>query len=185
MGFSCNFVIKVAWKRIGKLQKIKYQISREALSILHLTFIRPISGYSCAVWDSYSKELNNWFERLQLYAARIITGLPIYTNKEYLYYETGWEKLVDRRKIAGLKVMDKIHQGNVSDFLIDITPPLVGNIIPYSTRNTSNYVITACRLEVTKSSFLQPTFRDRNPVSTKVTQSPTLNIFQSHLGKMR
>jgi hypothetical protein len=32
-------------------------------------------------------------ERLQLEAARIITGLPIFTNTEYLYRKTGWERL--------------------------------------------------------------------------------------------
>jgi hypothetical protein len=36
-------------------------------------------------------------ERLQLEAARIITGLPIFTNTEYLYKETGWERLEERR----------------------------------------------------------------------------------------
>jgi hypothetical protein len=32
-----------------------------------------------------------------LEAARIITGLPIFTNTEYLYRETGWERLEERR----------------------------------------------------------------------------------------
>jgi hypothetical protein len=29
--------------------------------------------------------------------ARIITGLPIFTNTEYLYRETGWKRLEERR----------------------------------------------------------------------------------------
>jgi hypothetical protein len=29
-------------------------------------------------------------EKLQLDAARIVTGLPIFTKSEYLYAETGW-----------------------------------------------------------------------------------------------
>jgi hypothetical protein len=35
---------------------------------------------------------------LQLEAARIVTGLPIYSSAESLYFETGWSKLEDRRK---------------------------------------------------------------------------------------
>jgi hypothetical protein len=36
-------------------------------------------------------------EKLQLDAARIVTGLPIFTKSEYLYAETGWETLSERR----------------------------------------------------------------------------------------
>ena len=32
-------------------------------------------------------------EKINLEAAIIITGLTIYTSKESLYHETGWEKL--------------------------------------------------------------------------------------------
>ena len=34
-------------------------------------------------------------ECLQLEAARIVTGLPIYSSAESLYFETGWSKLED------------------------------------------------------------------------------------------
>jgi hypothetical protein len=36
-------------------------------------------------------------EKLQLDAARIVTGLPIFTKSEYLYAETGWETLSEQR----------------------------------------------------------------------------------------
>jgi hypothetical protein len=38
-------------------------------------------------------------EKINLEAARIITGLTIYTSKESLYRETGCEKLSIRRQI--------------------------------------------------------------------------------------
>lgn len=34
----------------------------------------------------------------KLVAARIVTGLPIFTSKVSLYFETGWDLLCDRRK---------------------------------------------------------------------------------------
>jgi hypothetical protein len=37
-------------------------------------------------------------EKINLEAAIIITGLTIYTSKESLYRETGWEKLSIRRE---------------------------------------------------------------------------------------
>ena len=43
-------------------------------------------------------------ECLQLEAARIVTGLPIYSSAESLYFETGWSKLEDRRKSRKLNL---------------------------------------------------------------------------------
>jgi hypothetical protein len=37
-------------------------------------------------------------EKINLEAAIIITGLTIYTSKESLYRETGWEKLSIRQE---------------------------------------------------------------------------------------
>jgi hypothetical protein len=44
-------------------------------------------------------------ECLQLEAARIVTGLPIYSSAESLYFETGWSKLEDRRKSRKLNLI--------------------------------------------------------------------------------
>ena len=48
-------------------------------------------------------------ECLQLEAARIVTGLPIYSSAESLYFETGWSKLEDRRKSRKLNLFYKIE----------------------------------------------------------------------------
>ena len=37
-------------------------------------------------------------KKLNLEAARIVTGLPIFTNTDILYTETGWELLSVRQK---------------------------------------------------------------------------------------
>jgi hypothetical protein len=47
-------------------------------------------------------------EQLQLEAARIITGLPIFTKTEILYRETGWELLSVRRKRRKLQLFYNI-----------------------------------------------------------------------------
>jgi hypothetical protein len=43
-------------------------------------------------------------EQLQLEAARVVTGLPIFTKTEILYIETGWELLSVRRKRRKLQL---------------------------------------------------------------------------------
>jgi hypothetical protein len=52
-----------------------------------------IFEYACEVWDNCGVSNSCKLERLQLEAAIIITGLPIFTNTEYLNRETGWERL--------------------------------------------------------------------------------------------
>jgi hypothetical protein len=49
-------------------------------------------------------------EKLQLDAARIVTGLPIFTKSEYLYAETGWETLSERRYRRKLKLFFNINK---------------------------------------------------------------------------
>jgi hypothetical protein len=57
-------------------------------------------------------------ERLQLEAARIITGLQIFTNTEYLYRETGWERLEERRTRRKLQLLYNIQNGSTLNFII-------------------------------------------------------------------
>jgi hypothetical protein len=44
--------------------------------------------YACEVWDNCGIGYSDKLEKLLLDAARIVTGLPIFTKSEYLYAET-------------------------------------------------------------------------------------------------
>ena len=61
-------------------------------------YIIPLFEYACELW--YNCGIGNSYklEQLQLEAARIVTGLPIFTKTEILYRETGWELLSVRWK---------------------------------------------------------------------------------------
>jgi ribosomal protein L14 len=53
--------------------------------------------YSCEDWDNCSQTDNNKLEKLQLKAARIVTGLIVYSSRESLYQEMdGKHYQVDR-----------------------------------------------------------------------------------------
>ena len=58
-------------------------------------------------------------ECLQLEAARNVTGLPIYSSAESLYFETGWSKLEDRRKSNNM----------APTYLSDCLPPTIGETV--------------------------------------------------------
>jgi hypothetical protein len=64
-------------------------LKREILEKIYLTFIRPLLVYSCEVWDNCSQTDNDRLEKLQLEAARIVT---VFSSRDSLYLETGWEK---------------------------------------------------------------------------------------------
>jgi hypothetical protein len=52
--------------------------------------------YACELWDGCSQQDSDNLEKLQLEAGRIVTGLPLFANRESIYSEAGWELLSDR-----------------------------------------------------------------------------------------
>jgi hypothetical protein len=55
-----------------------------------LVYIRPIFEHACEIWDNCGVCYSTKLEKVQLDAARIVTGLPIFTKTDELYPETGW-----------------------------------------------------------------------------------------------
>ena len=73
---------KTALKEINGLRKLKYLLSRSALNRIYCTFILPLLEYACEVWGGCSKTDEEKLERVQLEAARIVTGMPLFASRE-------------------------------------------------------------------------------------------------------
>jgi hypothetical protein len=54
--------------------------------------------YASEVWDNCGQTNCNRLEKIQIEAARIVTGLSIYASFDSIYKETGWETLSTSRK---------------------------------------------------------------------------------------
>ncbi|XP_062621091.1 uncharacterized protein LOC134282700, partial [Saccostrea cucullata] len=121
---------------------------------MYTTFIRPQLEYASLVWGGCNIGDSEKLEKLQLCAARIVTGLTLLASKDALYFETGWEPLHERRKKTRLTTMYKIDKNQVPEYLTDIIPNLRCNSSSYSTRNSQNYNIPKCRLQAYKSTFV-------------------------------
>jgi hypothetical protein len=106
---------------------LKYKLNRKNLEKLYLIYIRPIFEYACEVWDNCGVSNSCKLERLQLEAARIITGLPIFTNTEYIYRETGCERLEERRTRRKLQLLYNIQNGSTPPYLLDLI--LIGYLL--------------------------------------------------------
>jgi hypothetical protein len=110
---------------------LKYKLNRQNLEKLYLIYIRPIFEYACEVWDNCGVSNSCKLERLQLEAARIITGLPIFTNTKYLSRETGWERLEERRTMRKLQLLYNIQNGSTPSYLLDLIPPTIQSTTIY------------------------------------------------------
>ena len=81
------------------------------MNIIYKVFIRPHFEYACEVWDGCTIQQSDTLEKLQLEAARIVTGLPSYVSRSALYFETGWEPLAERRRKRKLCLFYKMYHG--------------------------------------------------------------------------
>ena len=95
-------------KQLNVLRKLKFRLKREYLENIYFTFIRPILEYSSEVWDNCGQVNSDRLEKLQLEAARIVTGLTCYTSLDSIYREAGWEKLSTRREVKKLCMFYKL-----------------------------------------------------------------------------
>jgi hypothetical protein len=161
-------LIKSVSKHICVLRKLKYKLNRQNLKTSYLIYIRPIFEYACEVWDNCGVSNSCKLERLQLETARIITGLPIFTNTEYLYKETGWERLEERRTMRKLQLFYNIQNGSTPPYLLDLIPPppppppTIQSTTIYPLRNGNDIIVSFCRLSLTRDSFVPATVREWN-----------------------
>ena len=75
-----------------------------------ITVIRPLLEYASEVWVGCTQFEIEQLEKVQLHADRNGTGLPVFSSRESVYYETGWEPYSRRKHSKKLTTMYKIAQ---------------------------------------------------------------------------
>ena len=129
-------------------------------------------------WDKCGVSNSCKLERLQLEAARIITGLPIFTNTEYLYRETGWERLEERRTRRKLQLLYNIQNGSTPSYFLYLIPPTIQSMTIYPLRNGNDIIVPFCRLSLTRDYFISATVREWNNLNLSVRNLDTLSKFK-------
>ena len=153
-----SIIVSVS-KQISYLRKIKYQFSKQPLNTLYCTYIRPLLEYASEVWDGSTQADANRLEQVQLNAARIVTGLPVFASLDSLYYETGWEALSQRKTNKKLPLMFKIVNNETPVYLKNLLPNRVGDQRHYQLRNNQNYEVPYSRLCSYENSYFPSTPR--------------------------
>ena len=84
-----NYITAKAWSRIYVMRKLKFLLDRRSLETIYISFIRPLLEYTDVVWDNCTRYEVEAIEKIQLEAARIVTGTTKLVSIEELYNETG------------------------------------------------------------------------------------------------
>lgn len=176
-------ICRTASKRIDILRGLKYKLSRQALQTIYFSFVRPTFEYADVVWGHAPRHqlYYDLLEKLQLEAARIVTGTNRSISRTKLYEETGWEPLSTRREKHRLILFYKMVNNIAPQHLSNLLPEVNQSV--YNLRNSGSYTPPFCRTETYRQSFIPATTRDWNSLPTDLKSAPTLSNFKSLLDK--
>ncbi|XP_071123775.1 uncharacterized protein [Mytilus edulis] len=145
---------------------------------MNVVVVQPVLEYSSEVWDNCRQLNSERLEKLQLEAARIVTGLTSYASTHSLYLETGWEKLKVRREVKKLTLFYKILKENAPEYLLDLIPPTVAETNNYNLRSSQNIYQTSSRLSLYQESFIPSSIKLWNSLDLSVRFELSLNMFK-------
>ena len=157
------------------------RFGRNHLSKFYLAFIRPTLEYASTVWDGCSANDTDKLEKVQLHAARIVTGLPNFASRESLYSETGWQSLESRRYVSKMTTMYKICNGHAPDYLRELFPQKHEAMSQYNTRNKNQIYIPRSRLELFKKSFVPDSIKLWNLLDLETREAISMNAFRKNI----
>ena len=178
-------ILSSIYKHLNVLRKLKYKLSRKNLEKLYLLYIRSIFEYASEVWDNCGVGNSNKLDQLQLEAARIVTGLPIFASSILIYKELSWESLTERRKRRKLQMFYNIQNNNAPRYLCDSIPPTIQSTTVYPLRNGSDIIIPFCRLSITCDSFIPSTIRQWNSLNPSLRNMESIAKFKTELRKQK
>ena len=140
-----------------------------------MAFIRPILEYADVVWCNITKYEEDELEKIQLEAARIVTGTTKLVSIETLYKETGWETLSSRRRQHKLTLYYKMTNYLTPAYLSSLLPPLVGAMSRYPLRNSEQYQTIDAKSQLYYNLFLPSTICEWNTLGDTVQSCPSVS----------
>ena len=120
-----NYITSKAWQRIYIIRKLKFLLDRESLNRAYISFIRPILEYANIVWDNCTQYEIDLIEKIQIEAARVVTGATRLVSIELLYRKIGWEPLYKRRYKHKMYQFYKMNNDLIPACLTTLVPPTV------------------------------------------------------------
>ena len=116
-----------------------------------------------------------------LEAARIVTGLPVFTKSDIVYKEVGCEKLEARRQRRKLQMFYTMQNNLAPDYFCELIPPSIQSTTIYPLRNGEDLIVPFCRLSLTSGSFIPSTIRKWNSLDQTVRNVDSISKFKTNL----
>ncbi len=164
---------------LGIMKKLKFQLCRQSLNQIYVSYMRPILEYASVVWDNCAEYEKEQLEKIQNEAARIVTGLTRSVSLVNLRQEIGWQLLSDRRHLQKLSVMYKADNNQLPSYLTNLIPPQVNTGTHYNLRNQNDIITPATRIEIFKSSFVPSTVQLWNGLDPALRNLDSLSQFKT------
>ena len=99
------------------MRTLKFLLDRRSLEIIYISFIRPLLEYANVVWDNCTRYEISAIEKVQLEAARTVTGTTELVSFDESYKETGSESLETRHAKYKLSLFYKINNNISPEYL--------------------------------------------------------------------
>ena len=139
---------------LGMMKTLKFRLKRDSLNQIYVSFLRPVLEYASVVWNNCTKREKENLDKIQIEAARIVTGITRSASINKIYKETGWLTLENRRKYQKLILIYKIINGLTPEYLHEIFPQNVSMRTSYHLHNIHQIDSIACRTELFAKSFI-------------------------------
>ena len=129
-------------------------LERKSLQTTYFTFDRPILKYADIIWDNCTQYEKDELDKIQLEAAKIVSGTTKLVSSASLYMELRWESLSSRRRKHKLVMFHKMINGLCPDYSAEIIPERVSQISSYKLRNSDDYLTIRTSSQFYCNSFL-------------------------------
>jgi hypothetical protein len=114
-------------------------------------------------------------------AARIVTGGTRLVSLKNLCFETGWDKLKNRREMHRMVYFYKMKNNISPQYLSDLVPDFLNSIHSHNTSNSSIILPIRTRTSLYTNYFLPATIRSWNLLPERIKSSTSINSFKSNL----
>ena len=173
-----QLITSKAWQWIRIMRKLKFHLDRKSLDIIYTSFIRPILEYADVVWCNLTKYQEDELEKIQIEAARIVTGATKLVSHDNLYIETCWETLNSRRKQHKLTLYYKMIKNFNPSLPEFIGPPSCSDMSSYSLRNSDQYQTIDIKSQLYYNSVLPSAVREWNALNSESQSCPSVTSFK-------
>ena len=173
-----DFMIGKAQSRLNLLRSQKFTLNWKSLQKIYFIFICSILEYADVVWDNWNQQQASDLEKIQLEAAKKVTGITKLVEITKLYKEVGWLKLSQWHDLHKLFLLYKMQNCLSPHYLCNLLSPRVGDNLPYSLRNPENSQQIPARTQSYGNSFLPSTIAEWNNLSSSIKNADSLNSFK-------